>query len=74
MYIYSGEDLPEIEKEEMSKQISEKEVATLKALCKRKGVDATLYRGKMFESLTNAEYTAAVKELGKLKDTEEKSA
>ena len=74
LYIYSGEDLPEIEKEEMSKQISEKEVATLKALCKRKGVDATLYRGKMFESLTNAEYTAAVKELGKLKDTEEKSA
>lgn len=70
LYIYAGEDLPE----EENKPISDKEVATLKALCKRKGVDATGYRGKKFESLTNAEYTAAVKELGKLKDTEEKSA
>lgn len=72
LYIYAGEDLPEQEQEENNKPITDKEVKTLQELCKRKGMNATGYRGKKFENLTNAEYTAAVKELGKLKDTKEK--
>lgn len=74
LYIYAGEDLPEQEKEENSKPITEKEVKTLQELCKRKGVTATEFNGKKFEKLNASEYTAAVKELGKLKDVEEKTA
>ena len=74
LYIYAGEDLPEQEQEENNKPITDKEVKTLQALCKRKGVTATEFNGKKFEKLNASEYTAAVKELGKLKDVEEKTA
>lgn len=70
LYIYAGEDLPEAEAEEKNKPISEKEVEALKALCKRKGVEATNFNGKKFEELTGAEYSNAVKQLGKMKDVE----
>ncbi len=59
LYIYAGEDLPEAE----NATITEKEVETLKALCKRKGVSCNSYKGKKFEILTGAEYAAAIKEL-----------
>lgn len=59
LYIYAGEDLPEVE----NATITEKEVETLKALCKRKGVSCNSYKGKKFEALTGAEYAAAIKEL-----------
>lgn len=59
LYIYAGEDLPEAE----NATITAKEVETLKALCKRKGVSCNSYKGKKFEILTGAEYAAAIKEL-----------
>ena len=59
LYIYAGEDLPEAE----NATITEKEVETLKALCKRKGIEGNSYRGKKFESLSGAEYAAAIREL-----------
>lgn len=64
LYIYAGEDLPEVE----NAVISEKEVESLRALCKRKGVEGNFYRGKKFEALTGVEYAAAVKELGAKED------
>lgn len=64
LYIYAGEDLPEVE----NAVITEKEVESLKALCKRKGVEGNSYRGKKFEALTGVEYAAAVKELGAKED------
>lgn len=71
LYIYAGEDLPEAEKEEAAKPITEKEVETLKAMCKRKGVPSTGFKGKKLENLTAAEYTEAVKTLGAMKDASE---
>ena len=59
LYIYAGEDLPEAE----NATITEKEVETLKALCKRKGVSCNSYKGKKFEALTGAEYAAAIRGL-----------
>lgn len=64
LYIYAGEDLPEVE----NAVITEKEVESLRALCKRKGVEGNSYRGKKFEALTGVEYAAAVKELGAKED------
>lgn len=64
LYIYAGEDLPEV----ANAVITEKEVESLKALCKRKGVEGNSYRGKKFEALTGVEYAAAVKELGAKED------
>lgn len=64
LYIYAGEDLPEVE----NAIITEKEVESLRALCKRKGVEGNSYRGKKFEALTGVEYAAAVKELGAKED------
>jgi hypothetical protein len=71
LYIYAGEDLPEEEKAEAGKKITEKEVEVLKAMCKRKGVASSGYNGKKFENLTVAEYTQACKQLGKMKDVVE---
>lgn len=68
LYIYAGEDLPEKEQEENSKPITEKEVKTLKELCKRKGVEGTHFNGKKFEDLTAIDYAKAVKQLGALED------
>jgi hypothetical protein len=71
LYIYAGEDLPEEEKAEAEKKITEKEVEVLKAMCKRKGLASTGYHGKKFENLTIAEYTQACKQLGAMKDASE---
>jgi hypothetical protein len=71
LYIYAGEDLPEEEKLEAEKPITEKEVEALKAMCKRKGVPSTGFKGKKLENLTAAEYTEAVKTLGAMKDASE---
>ena len=71
LYIYAGEDLPEAEKEEAEKPITETEVETLKAMCKRKGVPSTGFKGKKLENLTGAEYAEAVKTLGAMKDASE---
>jgi len=71
LYIYAGEDLPEEEKEQASKPITEKEVETLKAMCKRKGVGGTTFNGKNFSELTPVEYTQAIKQLGAMKDASE---
>lgn len=68
LYIYAGEDLPEEEKEKANEPISEKEVKTLQALCKRKGVEATEFNGKKFDKLNATEYADAIKQLGALKD------
>ena len=74
LYIYAGEDLPEEERVEEQKAktevISKKEVSTLKKMCERKGVSASEYRGKKFESLTGEEYAQAVRELGAMPDKE----
>ena len=67
LYIYAGEDLPEVD----AQPITAKEVETLKALCNRKGVPNTGYKGKKLEQLTAAEYAEAVKALGKMKDASE---
>lgn len=48
--------------------ITEKEVATLKAMCDRKGIPSTGYRGKKFENLTGEEYAKALHELEGMKD------
>lgn len=74
LYIYAGEDLPEQEQEENNRPITEKEVKFLQALCKRKGVTATEFNGKKFEKLNASEYATAVKQLGNMKDAEEKTA
>ena len=74
LYIYAGEDLPEQEQEENNKPITDKEVKTLQELCKRKGVTATEFNGKKFEKLNASEYATAVKQLGNMKDVEEKTA
>jgi hypothetical protein len=71
LYIYAGEDLPEEEKEQANKPITEKEVETLKAMCKRKGVGGTTFNGKNFSELTPVEYTQAIKQLGAMKDASE---
>lgn len=71
LYIYAGEDLPEEEKAEAEKKITEKEVEILKGMCKRKGVASSGYNGKKFENLTNAEYVQACKQLGTMKDAVE---
>lgn len=71
LYIYAGEDLPEEEKEQASKPITEKEVETLKAMCKRKGVEGNTFNGKKFSELTPVEYTNAIKQLGAMKDAGE---
>jgi hypothetical protein len=71
LYIYAGEDLPEEEKEQANKPITEKEVETLKAMCKRKGVGGNTFNGKNFSELTPVEYTQAIKQLGAMKDASE---
>ncbi len=71
LYIYAGEDLPEEEKEQANKPITEKEVETLKAMCKRKGVEGNTFNGKKFSELTPVEYTNAIKQLGAMKDAGE---
>lgn len=71
LYIYAGEDLPEEEKAEAEKKITEKEVEVLKAMCKRKGVASSGYNGKKFENLTSAEYIQACKQLANMKDVVE---
>ena len=71
LYIYAGEDLPEGEKAEAEKPITEKEVEILKAMMKRKGIDATGYRGIKLEALNGEQYAKAVKELGAMKDASE---
>lgn len=50
------------------KNITLHEVETLKAMCERKGVPSSGYRGKRLENLTPAEYANALKELGTMKD------
>lgn len=71
LYIYAGEDLPEEEKAKAETIITDKEVEILKAMCKRKGVADSGYRGKKFETLTIAEYTQACKQLGAMRDAVE---
>lgn len=50
--------------------ITAKEAASLKALCERKGVPSSGYRGKKIEKLTPTEYAEALKQLGAMKDKE----
>lgn len=68
LYIYAGEDLPEITAPD--EKITQKEVQLLEKMCYRKGVSLNGYKGKKFEDLTGAEYAEAMKELGKKKDAE----
>lgn len=74
LYIYAGEDLPEEERVEEQKAkvevISEKEVATLKNMCARKGVAANSFQGKKLEALTGEEYAEAMRQLGARPDKE----
>jgi hypothetical protein len=74
LYIYAGEDLPEEERVEEQKAkvevISEKEVATLKNMCARKGVSANSFHGKKLEALTGEEYAEAMRQLGARPDKE----
>lgn len=49
-------------------KITAQEAATLKALCERKGVPSSGYRGKKLENLTPAEYADALRQLGEMKD------
>lgn len=74
LYIYAGEDLPEEERVEEQKAkvevISEKEVATLKNMCARKGVAANSFHGKKLEALTGEEYAEAMRQLGARPDKE----
>jgi hypothetical protein len=74
LYIYAGEDLPEEERVEEQKAkvevISEKEVATLKNMCARKGVAANSFHGKKLEALTGEEYAEAMRQLGAKPDKE----
>ena len=48
--------------------INEKEAATLRALCERKGIEANTFNGKKFSELTPEEYANACRQLGNLKD------
>lgn len=48
--------------------ITAQEVATLKAMCERKGVPSSGYKGKKLEVLTSAEYAEAIRALGAMKD------
>lgn len=67
LYIYAGEDLPEEEREDFNnKIISEKEATVLKNMLKKRGVEATAYRGKKIEELTAVEYTKALEEIKKM--------
>lgn len=56
--------------EEPAETITKQEVAALKAMCDRKGVPNTGYRGKKIEALTGDEYVQAIKELEAMKDKE----
>ena len=57
------------ELEEKSPEKDNKE-AILKALCKRKGIQANGYRGKAFAELNDEEYASACRELGSMPDRE----
>lgn len=62
LYIYAGEDLPEIEKEEPKvEKISQKEAAILKATLEKKNINieklCEQYKAKSLEDLTNLQYS-----------------
>ncbi len=64
LYIYAGEDLPEVVEE----KISAKDIEILKGICERKGLDIKTTFPNGIENLTATQYTESVKQLGKLKD------
>ena len=67
LYIYAGEDLPEEEREDFNnKIITAKEATVLMNMLKKKGVEATTYRGKKIEELTAVEYTQALEDIKKM--------
>jgi hypothetical protein len=67
LYIYAGEDLPEEEMEDFNnKIITAKEATVLMNMLKKKGVEATTYRGKKIEELTAVEYTQALEDIKKM--------
>jgi len=67
LYIYAGEDLPEEEREDFNnKIITAKEATVLMNMLKKRGIEATTYKGKKLEQLTAVEYTQALEELKKM--------
>lgn len=60
----------EVANDSAEEVISKKEVAVLKAMCKRKGVAANTFNGKKLEALNAAEYTEAMRKLGEMPDKE----